>query len=123
MWLLVVLLFAFVVLGSAVEVAGREPAPTLFDYEKIQIQSENFQPETGSATPIPNANECKAFPGGADWPSDDTWNSLNATLNGTLLKPPPLASVCYKNTTYNNFGSSECESLSAKWENGGGIER
>lgn len=117
------LFLAFVTFGWAVEGTGREIIPALFEYEKIQLHAENLQTETGGAKIVPKNIECKVFPGDADWPSDATWNNFNATLNGTLLKPPPLASVCYTNTTYNNFASSECESLSAKWENGGGIER
>jgi hypothetical protein len=39
--------------------------------------------------------ECKAFPGTAEWPADEEWNKLNASLSGALLKPAPAAAVCY----------------------------
>jgi hypothetical protein len=36
-------------------------------------------------------------------------------LNGALLKPAPLASVCYNNTVYNNYDPSQCQAVSASW--------
>ncbi|KAI1125251.1 hypothetical protein F5Y10DRAFT_11963 [Nemania abortiva] len=41
------------------------------------------------------AQECKVFPGDANWPSESEWARLNASMNGALLKPKPAASVCY----------------------------
>lgn len=39
--------------------------------------------------------ECKVFPGDANWPSESEWARLNASINGVLLKPKPAASPCY----------------------------
>lgn len=41
------------------------------------------------------AQECKVFPGDAQWPSESAWAQLNASINGVLLRPKPAASVCY----------------------------
>ncbi|KAI0870466.1 hypothetical protein GGS24DRAFT_510790 [Hypoxylon argillaceum] len=41
------------------------------------------------------AQECKIFPGDAQWPPESEWARLNASINGVLLKPKPAASVCY----------------------------
>ncbi|KID64634.1 FAD-binding, type 2, partial [Metarhizium hybridum] len=40
------------------------------------------------------ANYCKAFPGDQNWPSDETWQKLNKTLGGVLIKSVPLAVAC-----------------------------
>jgi hypothetical protein len=106
-------LFCFVFLVarrvvSAVDIARAETLPLLFDYEKAQH---------GDANQISGSTrECKTFPGDASWPSDETWITLNNTLNDTLLRPAPPASVCYNNTAYNNFAASGCEVPLRDWE-------
>ncbi|KAI1502158.1 hypothetical protein F5X99DRAFT_427530 [Biscogniauxia marginata] len=45
--------------------------------------------------PVYNGPECKAYPGSEGWPVDDEWAQLNSSLGGALLKPVPLAAVCY----------------------------
>lgn len=101
------------VVVSAVDVSRGETTPALFNYEKIQLSDDRLGKE--SATFFPRGSECKIFPGDTDWPSDETWSTLNDTLNGALLKPAPMASVCYNNTAYNNFANSACEVISANW--------
>ncbi|KAG9230499.1 FAD binding domain-containing protein [Amylocarpus encephaloides] len=64
---------------------------------------------------IARGSECKAFYGGHNWPSDEAWRKFNDTLQGALLKPAPLASVCYGDTEYGNASGSKCKSLSASW--------
>jgi hypothetical protein len=123
MALLATLIILSGALVSAVDVSTVGTIPALFDFEKIQLHSEGFQLDDPRAKLLPENRECKVFPGDADWPSGEAWTIFNATLNGALLKPAPLASVCYNNTAYNNFAGSECESLSSKWQSGGGIER
>ncbi|RYC61326.1 hypothetical protein CHU98_g4903 [Xylaria longipes] len=41
------------------------------------------------------AEECKTFPGDANWPSESEWARLNASIDGVLLNPKPAASPCY----------------------------
>jgi hypothetical protein len=102
---------------SAVDIARAETFPPLFDYEKAQLGSKVFQLNNGDANQISGSTrECKTFPGDASWPGDETWSALSNTSNDTLLRPAPLASVCYNNTAYNNFAASGCEALSADWE-------
>ena len=43
---------------------------------------------------------CKLGPDRYGWPSGDEWAQLNATLNGSLLKPSPPAAVFYPGTSY-----------------------
>jgi hypothetical protein len=57
--------------------------------------------------------KCKAAPGSRDWPSQTTWNTLNDTLSGHLLQPPPPGAVCHPGQpTYN---STTCPSVQKGW--------
>ena len=48
----------------------------------------------GTEQAIIPATKCKARPGTADWPSEQSWNNLNASISGKLLKPLPPGAVC-----------------------------
>ena len=98
-------------MASAVDVPGEETTPTLFEYGKIQLSGDQLGNE--SATFVPRSSECKTFSVDTDGPSGEMWSALNDTLNGALLKPAPMASVCYNNTAYNNLANSACEAISA----------
>ena len=37
---------------------------------------------------------CEARPGSLEWPSEASWNNLNASIVGRLLKPLPPGAVC-----------------------------
>ncbi|PFH59274.1 hypothetical protein XA68_12590 [Ophiocordyceps unilateralis] len=56
---------------------------------------------------------CKTLPGDRDWPSTTIWESLNSTLNGRLLAPPPPAAVCHTEQPLHN--ASACPSLREAW--------
>jgi hypothetical protein len=55
---------------------------------------------------------CRSVPGDDDWPSDEGWSAFNETLGGVLLKPQPLASVCYAGE---NYDQRKCEQLKQSW--------
>lgn len=57
---------------------------------------------------ISNGANCRAFPGTPSWPIDDEWSQLNRTLGGALLKPNPLAAVCYNGTS---LDTARCQYL------------
>lgn len=83
-----------------------------FDYESIQLTDgdvANFSAIAfgDSSKPI-EFPSCKAFPGTNEWPIDDEWSQLNASLGGALLKPVPLASVCYTGPLYD---ANKCRTL------------
>jgi hypothetical protein len=56
--------------------------------------------------------QCKSIPGDDDWPSDEDWSTFNATLGGVLLKPKPLANVCYAGQ---NYDQQRCDQLKQSW--------
>ncbi len=56
---------------------------------------------------------CKAIPGGSDWPSLETWNQLNQTVGGHLLKPSPPGAVCH--AAQATFSAEQCSAVQAKW--------
>lgn len=64
-----------------------------------------------SANPSP-LKACKYTPEDAEWPSDTEWARLNETLEGALLKPLPLAIVCYEGPQYD---AARCRQLQQGW--------
>jgi hypothetical protein len=58
---------------------------------------------------------CKAFPGTSDWPSPETWASLNATTEGRLLQPVPPGAVCHP--TQPNYNATLCYWVQYYWGN------
>lgn len=57
---------------------------------------------------------CKVFPGDASWPSRWLWSGLNLATLGGLVKPVPVSSVCYANST-GEVDEAACESLADNW--------
>ena len=56
---------------------------------------------------------CKAYPGGADWPSPDAWSRLNDHLGGRLLQPPPPGAVCHPGQP--TYDERQCPSVADGW--------
>ncbi|KAL7803489.1 FAD binding domain-containing protein [Trichoderma aethiopicum] len=52
-----------------------------------------------AASPAPtqagNSRKCRYLPGDCEWPKDDEWQTLNATVGGRLISGKPLAQSCY----------------------------
>jgi hypothetical protein len=53
-------------------------------------------------------------PGDQCWPSTSTWNSLNTTVAGKLIRNLPIAISCYPGP-YHNKG--ECAHIYSQWHN------
>lgn len=119
------LLKAVLVAASTANIASANAANAdiNFPYEAIQLTDAdigNFLAVAfGNATGVTAANAgaaappCRAFPGSKDWPSAATWARLNATMDGGLLHPSPLGSVCYPNAngTLGAFNLTQCLEL------------
>lgn len=56
---------------------------------------------------------CKPLPGSTDWPSPDTWQQLNETVDGQLVSPPPPGAVCHP--THELFNNASCSELLENW--------
>lgn len=106
------MLFSALVLASAIGSA----LAVNFDWENIQLteaETRNYSAiRFGGSGPDPPEKECKYIPGDKDWPSDAEWAKFNQTLGGALLKPLPLAAVCYSGPQYN---PAQCASLQNSW--------
>jgi len=62
---------------------------------------------------LSHSQSCKASQGSPSWPSDSQWSSLNASVSGRLLKPPPPGAVCHPGQpTYNN---ASCPAVQSGW--------
>jgi len=93
-------------------ISGETFHPSLFNWEQTQLNKNDIPDYTEGNN---RTLSCKAFPGTPQWPSDQIWSTLNQTVDGTLLKPFPLASVWYNNTVYNNYDAPQCQAVSAGW--------
>lgn len=69
-----------------------------------------------SAITIRSAPICKVTPHDESWPSDSDWQSLNITINGSLLRTVPAASACWYDNSFNSPIS--CDTATNKWTNG-----
>ncbi|KAF2713178.1 FAD-binding domain-containing protein, partial [Pleomassaria siparia CBS 279.74] len=87
-----------------------------FAWENIQLDpSESLiYPAIRFADPSPSrpTPPCKTIPGDLDWPSEEEWVRFNDTLGGVLLKPRPLAAVCYAGSAYDG---EKCDEVTRGW--------
>lgn len=42
-----------------------------------------------------HGKQCRNMPGDHDWPSIESWGTLNSSVGGRLIKGQPLAQACY----------------------------
>ncbi|KAJ5279618.1 FAD binding domain protein [Penicillium angulare] len=54
---------------------------------------------------------CRCFPGDECWPSVETWDGFNQSVDGRLVATVPLATPCHAP----NYNLLECESLKNGW--------
>ena len=87
-----------------------------FDWEKTQLTETETQDypaiRFGSSDTSSPQKECRYTPEDKEWPSESEWAKFNETLEGALLKPLPLASVCYEGPQYN---AARCQQLQRSW--------
>lgn len=66
-----------------------------------------------AASYIPDRG-CKAHPDDKSlWPSHASWASLNHTLGGKLLQPPPPGGVCHPGQP--NYVAGQCATVAKEW--------
>ncbi|ORY18534.1 hypothetical protein BCR34DRAFT_473261 [Clohesyomyces aquaticus] len=88
-----------------------------FDWEEVQlteVETRNYSAIqfAHSSIHVPQ-EECKTIPGDPNWPSGAEWARFNNTLGGVLVKPRPLAAVCYSGPEYD---AERCEALNQRWK-------
>lgn len=93
--------FLYTLLWSSLAVAAK----VNFPFESVQLSEADIGDFSAIAfgnnsTPISDA-DCRAHPGTSDWPGVAEWAQLNATLQGSLLHPSPIAAVCYDGPSRN----------------------
>jgi hypothetical protein len=59
---------------------------------------------------------CRTFPGDPGWPSQTTWEVLNALLGGALIPTVPIASSCY-DTEWGKKDSAQCTNVISNFTN------
>jgi hypothetical protein len=56
---------------------------------------------------------CKATPYSQTWPSQHEWASLNQSISGRLLRPPPPGAVCHPDQP--TFNAATCPTVQKEW--------
>lgn len=56
---------------------------------------------------------CKHIPGDKAWPSKITWDALNATVGGVLVRPSPIGKACYIDE--GEYDASRCDTVKNSW--------
>ncbi|KAL4736880.1 hypothetical protein BDV11DRAFT_217021 [Aspergillus similis] len=67
----------------------------------------------GTALAASRNGACKLSPHDAAWPSDEEWNALNASIDGTLIRTTPAASSCYPGSPFN--APTNCTDVTTHW--------
>lgn len=62
-------------------------------------------------TAVSGNQTCKCFPGDSCWPSEQEWDTFNATVGGRLIKTIPLGSPCHDP----NYDEALCDELTSQW--------
>ncbi|KAG6364655.1 hypothetical protein INS49_006258 [Diaporthe citri] len=71
---------------------------------------------SSAAAAVLAGQKCRSTPSDASWPPTAEWASLNASIDGRLLRTVPAASSCCPG---NPFGSAlDCQDVSAGWASG-----
>ncbi|KAL8811805.1 MAG: hypothetical protein Q9223_004871 [Gallowayella weberi] len=95
--------------------------PLLVVLVAITISAILFLVQGTSAQAAPAA--CRNVPGDAGWPTTRSWNQLNKTVGGRLIKTIPIGSSCYKNTVnvanrkddIHVYNEATCENVQKNW--------
>lgn len=67
------------------------------------------------ALPSVHAFFCKNVPGSLGWPTPSEWDTLNETLSGRLLRPPPPGAVCHPGQP--TYDAELCPTVQGLWGN------
>jgi len=59
-------------------------------------------------------SECKLIPEDPEWPSTNTWDAFNSTVDGRLIQTVPIGTPCYAGPSFNE---DECQAIQANWHN------
>ncbi|KAK3290886.1 uncharacterized protein B0H64DRAFT_49194 [Chaetomium fimeti] len=67
------------------------------------------------ANPGPSGPACKVFPGDAEWPAQNTWQTFDDLLGGALIETVPVAAPCYQNTGI--YDAEKCAAVRDSFSN------
>ncbi|OAL49332.1 FAD-binding domain-containing protein [Pyrenochaeta sp. DS3sAY3a] len=118
------LLFALRAAGAA---AASAPYP-LFPYETKQLTDGiiaklppdqqklfGFDDTAVNSNFMTRSGECKVFPGDVDWPSETTWDTFNAAIEGALIPTVPIGAPCFK--SWGVHDEAKCAEIESQWTN------
>ncbi|KAI1866703.1 uncharacterized protein JN550_007556 [Neoarthrinium moseri] len=86
----------------------------LFEYESSHLDEQSLG-NFGVRRPVLDSGECRTFPGEADWPSDQEWDSFDDLLGGALIPTVPIGAPCYQN--WGVFDKEKCAAVTKNFPN------
>ncbi|KAL4969926.1 FAD-binding oxidoreductase [Aspergillus stella-maris] len=104
--------------SSATPFAGEAVQLTDDDLASIQNKSIanlfQFSNESATASALKTTqHSCKLMPGDDGWPSEVAWEVFNLLVGGSLIKPAPLAAVCYPD--WPEYDADACSTITTDW--------
>lgn len=60
--------------------------------------------------------DCIILPEDPTWPHEFVWKLFDLLLGGALVPIRPLASPCYKDSSYGNYDAERCAALVEAWD-------
>lgn len=69
-----------------------------------------------AAAAVLAGRKCRLTPSDASWPSTEEWTSLNASIDGRLLRTVPAASSCWPGNPFDS--TIDCQDVTDGWGNG-----
>ncbi|KAL4954439.1 hypothetical protein BDW69DRAFT_205191 [Aspergillus filifer] len=104
--------------SSATPFAGEAVQLTDDDLASIQNKSIanlfQFSNESATSSALRTIqHRCKLMPGDEEWPSEVVWEVFNLLVGGSLLKPAPLAAVCYPD--WPEYDADACSTITTDW--------
>ncbi|PVH96316.1 putative 6-hydroxy-D-nicotine oxidase [Periconia macrospinosa] len=91
---------------------GRNVIAVLDNLKSLQLSNASFF-DFGPTGKVYSSGMCKPAPGDADWPSPDTWNTLNLLTGGALISTVPLGAACFQGEHYD---AVRCAVILERWD-------
>ncbi|KAF8990551.1 hypothetical protein BDQ17DRAFT_1433708 [Cyathus striatus] len=97
-----------------------DQSPQLLDAEKTILEDAEvaeypefaFADDVIESTIVPRSRTCKVIPGDSQWPTLASWALFDTLAGGQLVKPDPIADVCYPGAQHN---LTRCNIVSQSW--------
>ncbi|CAI6336784.1 unnamed protein product [Periconia digitata] len=99
-------------IAGAVGPAQYQLTQSVLDDLKSKKLSNSSIFDFGPSGKVYSSGMCKPAPGDTDWPTADTWETLNVLTGNALLSTVPIGAACYQGEHYN---AERCTEILDRW--------